>query len=232
MIRVRHADARGATRTGWLDSRHSFSFGEYFDQAHVHWGPLRVINEDWIAPGAGFPTHSHREMEIVTWVMEGELAHKDSTGNAEGLRPGELQRMTAGTGISHSEFNASGSAPVHLLQIWLLPGIGGLQPGYEQKSFDAQLGERLRLVASGDARDGSVRIHQDADLYVGRMAAGQRDKLNTRAGRLQWVQVARGSVTVNGISLAQGDGAAVSDETALDLAANDDAEVLLFDMAA
>jgi len=232
MINVRKSAERGSTKIGWLDSRHSFSFGDYYEPAQMHWGPLRVINEDFVAPGAGFPTHPHREMEIVTWVLEGELAHKDSTGNAELIRPGELQRMSAGTGITHSEFNASATKPVHLLQIWLLPGVAGLAPGYEQKSFAGALEGGLRLVASQDAREGSVTIHQDADLYAGRLAAGQTQTLPARPGRVQWVQVARGAATLNGVALAQGDGAAVRGEEQLELAANDSAELLVFDMAA
>jgi quercetin 2,3-dioxygenase len=232
MINVRKSAARGTTRIGWLDSRHSFSFGDYYDPAQMHWGPLRVINEDFVAPGAGFPTHPHREMEIVTWVLEGELAHKDSTGKAEVVRPGELQRMSAGTGISHSEFNASATKPVHLLQIWLVPGVAGLPPGYEQKSFGGELDGALRLVASQDAREGSVTIHQDADLYAGRLGAGQSQVFSARPGRVQWVQVASGAATLNGVALAQGDGAAVTGETKLELAANDAAELLVFDMAA
>jgi quercetin 2,3-dioxygenase len=232
MISVRKSAERGTTNIGWLDSRHSFSFSGYYDPAQMHWGPLRVINEDVVAPGAGFPTHPHREMEIVTWVLEGELAHKDSTGNAELIRPGELQRMSAGTGITHSEFNASATNPVHLLQIWLLPGVAGLTPGYEQKSFAGALEGGLRLVASQDAREGSVTIHQDADLYAGRLNPGQKQTLPARPGRVQWVQVARGAATLNGVALAQGDGAAVKGEERLELAANDPAELLVFDMAA
>ena len=197
----------------------------------MHWGPLRVINEDIVAPGAGFPPHPHRDMEILTWVLEGELAHKDSTGGAETIKPGELQRMSAGTGIRHSEFNASASAPVHLLQIWLVPGVAGLRPGYEQKSFDG-LDGKLRLVASPDAAEGSLTIHQDARLYVGRFGAGQEASLATVPGRVQWVQVARGRATLNGVALDAGDGAAVQGEDGLRLAANDRAEVLIFDMAA
>jgi hypothetical protein len=232
MISIRKSDTRGKTKIDWLDSRHSFSFGDYYDPAAMNWGPLRVINEDYVAPGAGFPTHPHRDMEIVTWVLEGELAHKDSTGNAEKIRPGELQRMTAGTGIRHSEYNASATEPVHLLQIWLLPGVQGLAPGYEQKSFSGDIDGRLRLVASADGREGSVTIHQDAEIYAGRLVAGQSETLPVRAGRVQWVQVARGTATLNGVSLAQGDGAAVSGEQALAIAANDAAEVLVFDMVA
>jgi redox-sensitive bicupin YhaK (pirin superfamily) len=191
---------------------------------------LRVINEDVVAPGAGFPTHPHRDMEILTWVLAGTLAHKDSTGGAETIKPGELQRMSAGTGIRHSEYNASATDPVHLLQIWLMPDRAGLQPGYEQKSFDG-LDGGLRLVASPDAEAGSLTIHQDARLYVGRLAAGQEGSLATKPGRVQWVQVARGRATLNGVALEAGDGAAVQGEEAVRIAANDAAEVLVFDMA-
>lgn len=231
MITIRKSEARGQTRIDWLDSKHSFSFGEYYDPAQMHWGPLRVINEDIVAPGAGFPTHPHRDMEILTWVLDGELAHKDSTGGAETIKPGELQRMSAGTGIRHSEYNASAQNPVHLLQIWLVPATAGLQPGYEQKRFEG-LDGRLRLVASPDAAEGSLTIHQDARLYVGRLAAGQEATLAAQPGRVQWVQVARGGATLNGHALQQGDGAAVRGEDALRIAANDQAEVLVFDMAA
>ena len=231
MIQVRKSDSRGRTRIDWLDSYHSFSFGEYYDPAAMNWGPLRVINEDVVAPGAGFPTHPHRDMEILTWVLEGELAHKDSTGGAETIKPGELQRMSAGTGIRHSEYNASKTLPVHLLQIWLVPATGGLVPGYEQKSFDG-LDGRLRLVASPDAAEGSLTLHQDARLYVGRFSAGDKASLPTQNGRVQWVQVARGRASLNGIELQAGDGAAVHGEEALRIAANDAAELLVFDMAA
>ncbi len=231
MIQVRKSGSRGRTRIDWLDSYHSFSFGEYYDPAAMNWGPLRVINEDVVAPGAGFPTHPHRDMEILTWVLEGELAHKDSTGGAETIKPGELQRMSAGTGIRHSEYNASKTLPVHLLQIWLVPATGGLAPGYEQKSFDG-LDGRLRLVASPDAAEGSLTLHQDARLYVGRFSAGDEASLPTQNGRVQWVQVARGRASLNGIELQAGDGAAVHGEEALRIAANDAAELLVFDMAA
>ncbi len=230
MIDVRRSHARGRTQISWLDSYHSFSFGEYHNPAAMHWGPLRVINEDVVAPGAGFPTHPHRDMEILTWVLDGELAHKDSTGGAETIKPGELQRMSAGTGIRHSEFNASQTAPVHLLQIWLLPDRAGLPPGYEQKSFDGLEG-KLRLVASPDAAEGSLTIHQDARLYVGRFAAGETASLAAKKGRVQWVQVARGATSLNGIDLQAGDGAALRDENALKIAVDDAAELLVFDMA-
>ena len=231
MIRVTKSESRGRTKIDWLDSYHSFSFGEYHDAAAMQWGPLRVINEDVVAPGAGFPPHPHRDMEILTWVLEGELAHKDSTGGAETIKPGELQRMSAGTGIRHSEYNASQTAPVHLLQIWLLPDRRGLAPGYEQKAFDG-LDGRLRLVASPDAAEGSLTIHQDARLYVGRFKAGENATLSTLSRRLQWVQVARGQASLNGIGLQAGDGAAVQREDTLTIAANDAAELLVFDMAA
>ncbi len=229
MISVRKSESRGRTRISRLDSYHSFSFGDYHDPAAMNWGPLRVINEDIVAPGAGFPTHPHRDMEILTWVREGELAHKDSTGGAETIKPGELQRMSAGTGIRHSEFNASQMGPVHLLQMWLLPATGGLPPGYEQKSF-AGLDSRLRLVASPDAAEGSLTIHQDARLYVGRFAAGDTVSLTAEKGRVQWVQVARGTASLNGIALQAGDGAAARGEDMLTIAASDRAELLGFDM--
>lgn len=230
MITLRKSAERGTTRIGWLDSRHSFSFGDYLDPRHMHFGPLRVINEDIVAPGAGFPPHPHRDMEIFTWVLEGGLAHKDSTGSAEVLRPGEAQRMTAGTGIRHSEYNASATDPVHFLQIWIVPRQGGLTPGYEQKSFAAELDGRLRVIASPDGRDGSVTIAQDAAILAGRLRAGEIVTHRPAPGHVAWLQVARGAVTVNGIALAQGDGAAIQDETALELIAANDAEVLLFDM--
>jgi redox-sensitive bicupin YhaK (pirin superfamily) len=232
MIKLRKSAERGATKIDWLDSKHSFSFGDYYDPAQMHWGPLRVINEDVVAPGAGFPTHPHRDMEIVTWVLDGELAHKDSTGTAETIRPGELQRMTAGTGIRHSEYNASATDPVHLLQIWLLPAAAGLKPGYEQKSFSSELNGTLRLVAAQDGRDNAITIHQDADIYAGRLDQGQTTTLPLQPGRVQWVQLARGAATLNGVALAQGDGAAISGENTLTIAANAPAEVLVFDMAA
>lgn len=232
MITRRPAASRGITQIAWLDSRHSFSFGEYQDPRHTHWGPLRVINEDIVAPGAGFPTHPHREMEIITWILDGELAHKDSTGTVATIKTGELQRMSAGTGIRHSEFNASQTAPVHFLQIWLFPGINGLAPGYEQKSYAGAYDGRLCLVASPTGRDGSVTIHQDADIHAARLAPGQTAALTARPGRVQWLQLARGAVTLNGQALAAGDGAAIAGENALAISADASAEFLLFDMAA
>jgi redox-sensitive bicupin YhaK (pirin superfamily) len=232
MIQVRKSQDRGAVKIGWLDSKHTFSFGEYYDPNHMHWGPLRVINEDFIAPGAGFPTHPHRDMEIVTWVLSGTLAHKDSTGTEAVIRPGELQRMSAGTGIRHSEYNASSTEQVHLLQIWMLPSEQGLPPGYEQKTVSDEIDGKLVLVGSQAEHKDAIKIHQDVDLYAGRLQPGQEISLPLRKGRVQWVQVARGTVSVNGATLAQGDGAALADESALNLKAETGAETLVFDMAA
>jgi redox-sensitive bicupin YhaK (pirin superfamily) len=232
MITIRKSDDRGKVKIGWLDSRHTFSFGDYYDPNHMHWGPLRVINEDFVAPGAGFPTHPHANMEIVTWVLSGTLAHKDSTGTEAVIRPGELQRMTAGTGIRHSEYNGSASEKVHLLQIWLLPAQQGLPPGYEQKTVTAAIDGRMGLVGSQDGREGSITIHQDIDLYAARLQAGQTIDLPVRDARVQWVQVARGEVLLNGVTLLQGDGAAIANENLVRVTAEQSAEILLFDMAA
>lgn len=231
MITVRKSADRGSGQHGWLDSRFSFSFADYHDPAHMGFGPLRVINEDRIAPAAGFPTHPHRDMEILTWVLSGAVAHRDSEGNQAVIRPGELQRMSAGTGIRHSEFNASATDPLHLLQIWILPERRGLPPGYEQTAF-TDLDGKLRLVAARDGRDGAVTVHQDAELWAARLAEGQQVAFTPRPGRIQWLQVARGAVDLNGQSLRQGDGAAITGEDALALRANQQAELLLFDMAA
>lgn len=231
MITLRKSADRGAGNHGWLDSKFSFSFAEYRDPRHMGFGPLRVINEDRIAPAAGFPTHPHRDMEILTWVLSGAVAHRDSEGNQAVIRPGELQRMSAGTGIQHSEFNASATDPLHLLQIWILPAARGLKPGYEQTAF-TDLDGRLRLVAAPDGRDGAVTIHQDAELYAARLAEGQQVAFTPKPGRIQWVQIARGATALNGQVLQQGDGAAVDGETALTLRAEQPAEILLFDMAA
>jgi quercetin 2,3-dioxygenase len=231
MITIRPAAARGTTSIDWLDSRHSFSFGEYYDRAHMGFRALRVINEDHIAPGAGFGTHPHRDMEIVTYVLEGALQHRDSLGNGSIIRPGEVQRMSAGTGIRHSEFNASADQPAHLLQIWLLPERDGLTPSYEQRALPADVDGRLQLIASRDGRDGSVTVHQAVDLYAAKLAAGSRAAHRLQPGLHAWVQVARGAVTLNDQPLHAGDGAAISAETALELRAQSDAEVLLFDLA-
>jgi quercetin 2,3-dioxygenase len=230
MIARRPAEERGRARFGWLDSRHTFSFGHYHDDAHMGFGPLRVINEDRVTPGAGFDTHGHSDMEILSYVLEGELAHKDSIGTGSVIRPGEVQRMSAGTGIRHSEFNPSPQAPVHFLQIWILPEREGLKPGYQQSAFPLDDKGRLHLVASGDGRDGSLTINQDVDLYAGRLTEGEIVERKLRDGRLGWLQVARGAVSLNGVALATGDGAAVEKETDLVIRADSDAEILLFDM--
>jgi quercetin 2,3-dioxygenase len=230
VIRRRPAEARGRARFGWLDSRHTFSFGHYHDDAHMGFGPLRVINEDRVTPGAGFDTHGHSDMEILSYVLEGELAHKDSIGTGSVIRPGEVQRMSAGTGIRHSEFNPSPQAPVHFLQIWILPEREGLKPGYQQSAFPLDDKGRLHLVASGDGRDGSLTINQDVDLYAGRLTEGEIVERKLRDGRLGWLQVARGAVSLNGVALATGDGAAIEKETDLVIRADSDAEILLFEM--
>ena len=231
-LTLRKAEDRGVANFGWLDSRHSFSFGEYYDSRHMGFGPLRVINDDRIAGGGGFPTHPHRDMEIVTFVLEGALEHKDSLGNGSVMRPGDVQRMSAGTGIRHSEFNASKTEPVHLLQIWMLPERNGLTPGYEQTSFPvADRRGRLRLVGSRGGRDGSVTIHRDIDLYASVLANGESVTHALAAGRAAWLQVARGSVSLDGQRLTAGDGAAVEQPGTLCIEGLDDAELLLFDMA-
>lgn len=231
MITVRPSEQRGIANFGWLDSRHSFSFGHYYDPKHMGFGPLRVINEDRVRPGAGFDTHGHRDMEIISYVLEGALAHKDSIGTGSVIRPGDVQRMSAGSGIRHSEYNDSDSEPVHFLQIWLLPNEEGLAPSYEQKTFpDAEKRGRLRLVASRDGRDGSVRIHQDADLYASLLDKGEA-VTHRLAGRRGWIQVVRGAVAVNGKELRAGDGAAASELPELTVtAAANGSEVLLFDL--
>ncbi|MDJ0572043.1 MAG: pirin family protein [Pleurocapsa sp. MO_192.B19] len=233
MITVRLAHERGNANFGWLDSRHTFSFGSYYDPNHMGFASLRVINEDKVRPGQGFGTHSHQDMEIISYVLEGELAHKDSIGNGSMIRPGDVQRMSAGTGIAHSEFNASATSPVHFLQIWILPERAGIEPSYEQKHFtlDEKQG-RLRLVASPDGRDNSVTIHQDANLYVASLNKGDRVNHNTNKNRSLWVQIARGSAEINGQSLQAGDGAAITQETEIAIAATtDNTEILLFDLA-
>jgi len=232
MISIRRSAERGYADFGWLKSRHTFSFGNYYDDKNMGFGPLRVINEDRVEPGRGFGQHSHQNMEILSWVLDGALAHKDSIGTGAIIVPGEMQRMTAGTGIAHSEFNNSSKEPVHFLQIWILPATSGLKPGYEQRSFSAKLDGNLFLVASADGRDGSVLIHQDVDLYVARFAADADLTHQFRPGRIGWLQVARGSVELDGQSLEQGDGAAIEGLSSIKIEALEDAEVLLFDMAA
>jgi quercetin 2,3-dioxygenase len=232
MITIRPAAQRGHTDFGWLDSWHTFSFGDYMDYDQMGFHSLRVINDDKVAAGGGFPTHPHRDMEIITWVLSGALEHKDSLGTGSVIRPGDLQRMTAGTGILHSEFNGSKSEPVHLLQIWIFPEKRGLTPSYAQTSFPAaERKGQLKLVASRDGRDGSVSFHQDASLYAAALAPGQKVTHTLAPGRAGWVQVATGAVTLNGKKLVAGDGAAVENESALELVGVEDGETLVFDLA-
>ena len=219
MIRVRSHDQRGKTKFDWLDSSHSFSFGDYRDPEHMGFRSLRVINDDYVEPGKGFGTHSHRDMEIVTLVLEGALEHKDSTGTSSVIRPGDVQRMSAGTGITHSEWNHSKAEEVHFLQVWIIPGTPGLKPGYEQRRIPEETRrDRLVLLASRDGRDGSVVIQQDAALYGARLDPGQSVIHAPGPGRHAWVHVARGAATLNGTTLVAGDGAAVSDENRLTIA--------------
>ncbi len=233
MVTVRPASERGHADHGWLNTYHTFSFDTYHDTRHMGFRSLRVINEDVVQPGRGFPTHGHRDMEIVTFVLAGALEHKDSMGNGSIIRPGDVQRMSAGTGVRHSEFNQSSSEPVHLLQIWILPNAQGLTPSYEQKRFeDQEQNGRLRLIAAPDGRDGAVTIHQDASLYAARLQHGVSMRHEFQPGRHGWVQVARGAVAVNGVDLRAGDGAAISGERAIDITGQDGAEseMLLFDL--
>jgi redox-sensitive bicupin YhaK (pirin superfamily) len=232
MIRVRKAAERGHFDHGWLDTYHTFSFGDYYDPAHLGFRPLRVINDDRVQPGRGFGMHGHRDMEIVTYVLDGALEHRDSLGNGSVLRPGELQHMTAGTGVRHSEFNPSEKEWVHLYQIWLLPERRGLKPGYEQKAFsEEERRGRLRLVASPTGEQGSLTIRQDARLYLSTLQAGEAVAHTLGPGRHAWLQVLRGRAALNGHPLAAGDGAAVSEEEKLEVRGQDDAEVMLFDLA-
>lgn len=231
MITVRYAQDRGRTDMGWLDSRHTFSFGDYHDPAQMGFRVLRVINDDRVKPGQGFGTHPHRDMEIVSYVLEGELEHKDSMGTGSIIRPGEVQRMSAGTGVLHSEFNPSRSNPVHFLQIWLLPERRGIQPGYEQRAFgEEEKRGKLRLVASRDGRQGSVTIHQDAEIHVGLFKEGEHVRHDLKPGRHAWLQVARGAVRLNDHPLGEGDGAAVSEDPSLLIEGRADAEILVFDL--
>lgn len=233
MIRVRKSADRGHFDHGWLKTYHTFSFSRYHDPRHVHFRALRVMNEDWIEAGRGFGAHPHENMEILTYVLEGSLAHRDSLGTGSVIRPGELQRMSAGTGITHSEANPSGAEPVHLYQIWLFPDRDGHEPSYEQTAFpEEDRLNRLRLVASPDGADGSLTIHQDTRLYLGALEPGHGVHHAIIPGRHAWLQVARGEVSLNGETLREGDGAAVSDEASLAIATADrPAEVLLFDLA-
>ncbi len=232
MIQLRKAGERGRTRIGWLDSAHTFSFGDYYDPRNMGFRSLRVMNDDRIEPGQGFGTHPHRDMEILTYVLDGALAHRDSLGTSSVIRAGELQRMTAGTGISHSEFNASATEPVHLYQIWIFPERKGLTPGYEQREFaSAQKPGQLRVVASRDGRDDSLTIHQDASVYLGVLGEGDPLKYPLAPGRHVWVQALRGRLTLNGQAMEAGDGATVSEEREISLAADGNAELMLFDLA-
>jgi redox-sensitive bicupin YhaK (pirin superfamily) len=231
MITVRPARERGHAEHGWLDSHHTFSFADYHDPRHMGFRALRVINEDRVEAARGFGTHSHRDMEIISYVLEGALEHKDSMGTGSIIRPGDVQRMTAGTGVAHSEFNHSKTEGVHFLQIWIVPEKARLEPSYEQQSFPVEARKnQLRLVAARDARDGAVTLHQDADVYAGVLDEGAAVSHALAPGRHAWVQVARGAVTLNGKPLDEGDGAAISDEARLDLQARAAAEVIVFDL--
>ncbi len=232
MMQVRKGNERGFADHGWLRSFHSFSFADYYDAANMGFGALRVINEDRVTPGMGFGTHGHSDMEIISYVLEGAVEHKDSMGNGSVIRPGDVQRMSAGTGVRHSEFNPSKTDGVHFLQIWIEPGVKGIAPSYEEKHFDAASKRgKLRLVASSDARDGSVKIHQDASLYVALVDGTEKVMHTLAAGRRAYVHVARGSVSVNAQALAAGDALKLSELSEITLEHGDKAEVLLFDLA-
>ena len=232
MMQIRRADERGRTRLGWLDGRHSFSFGDYYDGDHMGFRTLRVLNDDRVAAGGGFDPHPHRDMEIVTWILDGALEHKDSMGNGSTIRPGEIQRMTAGTGVVHSERNSSRTDPVRLLQIWFMPRSRGRTPGYEQKTLDAKaLDGRFVHAVSPLGGPGAVQIDQDANLWIARLAPGATVRHDFAKARHGWLQVARGAVDVNGLALREGDGLALSDERSIAVTASGNAEVLLFDLA-
>ena len=231
MIEIRRGEDRGHADHGWLQSYHSFSFADYHDPRHVQFGPLRVINEDRVVPGAGFGTHGHRDMEIISYVLDGELAHKDSTGTRSTIRPGDVQRMSAGRGVLHSEFNGSHERPVHFLQIWILPDVTGIPPEYEEKRFGAdEKRGRLRLIASPHGDDGSLRIHQDARVYAGLFDGAERAALEVAPGRRVYLHVARGNIIANGASLAAGDALKLTGVTTLRLTDGVGAEVLAFDL--
>ncbi len=232
MIKIRRGEERGHANFGWLDSHHTFSFGHYYDPNHMGFGHLRVINDDRVSPGRGFDAHGHQNMEIISYVLEGALEHRDSMGNGSVIRPGDVQRMTAGTGVRHSEYNHSNTDGLHFLQIWLLPEQDGLEPGYEQKHFGDERRGTFRLIASRKARDGSVTIHQDVDLYAAVLEPGDEATHRPDAGRQVWVQVAHGDIMLNGEPLRPGDGAAIRDEPVVTIEATSGAEVLLFDLAA
>jgi quercetin 2,3-dioxygenase len=231
MLTIRPATERGRTRLDWLDSWHTFSFGDYVDSRHMGFGPLRVINDDRVEPGRGFGTHGHRDMEILTWILEGELQHRDSLGTGSVIRPGEVQIMSAGTGIEHSEFNPSPVEPVHLLQIWIIPERRGLPPRYDQQVVTLDPGT-LHLIAAGRAGEGAVRVFQDVAVWVARLGAGQRVEHRLGADRAAWVHVARGGVTIDGTPLRAGDGAAVTRQDQVAIAGDAPAEIILFDLAA
>ncbi len=232
MLTIRRADERGGANHGWLDTRHTFSFAHYYDPAHMGFRALRVINEDKVAPGEGFPAHPHRDMEIITYVLDGALEHRDSMGNGSVIRPGEVQRMSAGTGVTHSEYNHSPAEPVHFLQIWIVPDTARVQPSYEQRAFSVeQRTNALVPLASPDGAGGAVPIHQDVTLYGTLLGAGKRVSHALAPGRHAWIHVARGRAEVNGAPVAAGDGVAISDLTDITLAGVDDAEILLFDLA-
>jgi redox-sensitive bicupin YhaK (pirin superfamily) len=232
MLELRRSEERGHANHGWLDSYHSFSFADYYDPQHMGFGPLRVINEDRVNGGEGFGTHGHRDMEIITYVLDGELAHKDSMGNGSVIRPGDVQRMSAGTGVRHSEYNHAQDRQTHFLQIWIEPNVSGIAPGYEEKRFDAaQKRGRLCLIASPDGTDGSVVVHQDAKVYAGLFDADERASISLKPGRRAYVHVARGTVSVNGTELKAGDALKAVDETRIELGQGRQAEVLVFDLA-
>lgn len=232
MITIRPAKERGGGDHGWLDTRHTFSFSDYYDPRHMGFRDLRVINEDRVAPGRGFGTHGHSDMEILSYVVSGALGHRDSIGKSEVIRPNEWQRMTAGTGVRHSEMNASKTEPVHFYQIWILPEAENIRPGYEQKLFAPEgKSGMLRLVASHDGREGSLKIHQDVSVYNTLLKSGEAVEHSLERGRHAWLQVVKGSVELNGSKLGAGDGAAVSEEESLTIRAGEDAEVILFDLA-
>jgi redox-sensitive bicupin YhaK (pirin superfamily) len=232
MITVRHAEERGRSAIDWLDSRHTFSFADYHDPKHMGFRALRVLNDDRVSASSGFGSHSHRDMEIISYVLSGELGHKDSMGTGSTIVPGDVQRMSAGTGVTHSEWNHSKSEAVHFLQIWIVPEKKGAPPGYEQKRFaPEELANTLKLVASRDGRDGSVTVHQDVALYATKLSPGGSVTHALAKDRHAWVQVARGGVELNGTRLGEGDGAALHDEALLTLRATSDAEVLVFDLA-
>lgn len=232
MIQIRKANERGHLDFGWLDTYHTFSFGEYHDEKFMGFRSLRVINDDRVQKGVGFPTHPHRNMEIITYILDGALEHKDSMGTGSVIRPGDVQLMTAGSGVTHSEFNPSKKDPVHLLQIWILPNQNNLKPGYQQKSFsEKERSDQLRLLVSPDGQDGSLTIHQDARLFASLLNKGKRVEYDLKPGRHAWIQVAKGELTLNGKGLKTGDGAAISDEARLTIEAGSPTEFLLFDLA-